>query len=219
MQRRWVMEKNDRNNMILLSLYLIVAIWSAWEPYGQLVWLMQSVAAHIVVLVLIITYRRFRFTTFIYAVVLIHMTVILIGAHYTYSRNPLFELIKVQLDLSRNYYDRVGHFFQGFGPALMAREVLIRGKHVRQGRMLSFIVVSMCLGMSAFYELLELGTSYVLGLPVEVVMGMQGSAWDSQWDMLMALIGSITALALFTRIHDRKIRAKNEYVNSERKKT
>ncbi len=213
------MEKNDRNNMILLSLYLIVAIWSAWEPYGQLVWLMQSVAAHIVVLVLIITYRRFRFTTFIYAVVLIHMTVILIGAHYTYSRNPLFELIKVQLDLSRNYYDRVGHFFQGFGPALMAREVLIRGKHVRQGRMLSFIVVSMCLGMSAFYELLELGTSYVLGLPVEVVMGMQGSAWDSQWDMLMALIGSITALALFTRIHDRKIRAKNEYVNSERKKT
>jgi putative membrane protein len=219
MQRRWVMEKNDRNNMILLSLYLIVAIWSAWEPYGQLVWLMQSVAAHIVVLVLIITYRRFRFTTFIYAVVLIHMTVILIGAHYTYSRNPLFELIKVQLDLSRNYYDRVGHFFQGFGPALMAREVLIRGKHVRQGRMLSFIVVSMCLGMSAFYELLELGTSYVLGLPVEVVMGMQGSALDSQWDMLMALIGSITALALFTRIHDRKIRAKNEYVNSERKKT
>lgn len=219
MQRRWVMEKNDRNNMILLSLYLIVAIWSAWEPYGQLVWLMQSVAAHIVVLVLIITYRRFRFTTFIYAVVLIHMTVILIGAHYTYSRNPLFELIKVQLGLSRNYYDRVGHFFQGFGPALMAREVLIRGKHVRQGRMLSFIVVSMCLGMSAFYELLELGTSYVLGLPVEVVMGMQGSAWDSQWDMLMALIGSITALALFTRIHDRKIRAKNEYVNSERKKT
>lgn len=219
MQRRWVMEKNDRNNMILLSLYLIVAIWSAWEPYGQLVWLMQSVAAHIVVLVLIITYRRFRFTTFIYAVVLIHMTVILIGAHYTYSRNPLFELIKVQLDLSRNYYDRVGHFFQGFGPALMAREVLIRGKHVRQGRMLSFIVVSMCLGMSAFYELLELGTSYVLGLPVEVVMGMQGSAWDSQWDMLMALIGSITARALFTRIHDRKIRAKNEYVNSERKKT
>jgi putative membrane protein len=147
------------------------------------------------------------------------MTVILIGAHYTYSRNPLFELIKVQLGLSRNYYDRVGHFFQGFGPALMAREVLIRGKHVRHGRMLSFIVVSMCLGMSAFYELLELGTSYVLGLPVEVVMGMQGSAWDSQWDMLMALIGSITALALFTRIHDRKIRAKNEYVNSERKKT
>jgi putative membrane protein len=213
------MEKNDRNNLILLSLYLIVAIWSAWEPYGQLVWLMQSVAAHIVVLVLIITYRRFRFTTFIYAVVLIHMTVILIGAHYTYSRNPLFELIKVQLGLSRNYYDRVGHFFQGFGPALMAREVLIRGKHVRHGRMLSFIVVSMCLGMSAFYELLELGTSYVLGLPVEVVMGMQGSAWDSQWDMLMALIGSITALALFTRIHDRKIRAKNEYVNSERKKT
>lgn len=213
------MEKNDRNNLILLSLYLIVAIWSAWEPYGQLVWLMQSVAAHIVVLVLIITYRRFRFTTFIYAVVLIHMTVILIGAHYTYSRNPLFELIKVQLDLSRNYYDRVGHFFQGFGPALMAREVLIRGKHVRQGRMLSFIIVSMCLGMSAFYELLELGTSYVLGLPVEVVMGMQGSAWDSQWDMLMALIGSITARALFTRIHDRKIRAKNEYVNSERKKT
>ena len=173
------MEKNDRNNLILLSLYLIVAIWSAWEPYGQLVWLMQSVAAHIVVLVLIITYRRFRFTTFIYAVVLIHMTVILIGAHYTYSRNPLFELIKVQLGLSRNYYDRVGHFFQGFGPALMAREVLIRGKHVRQGRMLSFIIVSMCLGMSAFYELLELGTSYVLGLPVEVVMGMQGSAWDS----------------------------------------
>lgn len=213
------MEKNDRNNLILLSLYLIVAIWSAWEPYGQLVWLMQSVAAHIVVLVLIITYRRFRFTTFIYAVVLIHMTVILIGAHYTYSRNPLFELIKVQLGLSRNYYDRVGHFFQGFGPALMAREVLIRGKHVRQGRMLSFIIVSMCLGMSAFYELLELGTSYVLGLPVEVVMGMQGSAWDSQWDMLMALIGSITARALFTRIHDRKIRAKNEYVNSERKKT
>lgn len=212
------MDRDDRNNLILLELYLIVVIWSAWEPYGQLVWLMQSIAAHIVVLVLIITYRRFRFTTFIYAVVLVHMTVILVGAHYTYSRNPLFELLKIEMGLSRNYYDRVGHFFQGFGPALMAREILIRGNHVRRGRMLSFIVVSMCLGMSAFYELLELGTSYVLGLPVEVVMGMQGSSWDSQWDMLMALIGSIAALSLFSRLHDRKMKANSEHVNSERKK-
>lgn len=212
------MDRDDRNNLILLALYLIVVIWSVWEPYGQLVWMMQSIAAHIVVLVLIITYRRFRFTTFIYAVVLVHMTVILVGAHYTYSRNPLFELLKIEMGLSRNYYDRVGHFFQGFGPALMAREILIRGNHVRRGRMLSFIVVSMCLGMSAFYELLELGTSYVLGLPVEVVMGMQGSSWDSQWDMLMALIGSIAALSVFSRLHDTKMKANSEYVNSERKK-
>lgn len=205
------MDRDDRNNLILLELYLIVVIWSAWEPYGRLVWLMQSLAAHIVVFFLILTYRRFRFTTFVYAVILVHMTVILIGAHYTYSRNPLFEIIRTEFDLTRNYYDRVGHFFQGFGPALMAREILIRGNHVRRGRMLSFIVVSMCLGMSAFYELLELGTAYLLGLPVEVVMGMQGSSWDSQWDMLMALIGSIAALAFFTRIHDKVIKSIGEH--------
>lgn len=212
------MDRNDRHNLILLALYLSVVIWSAWEPYGRLVWLMQSLAALLVVLVLVLTYRRFRFTTFIYVVVLVHMTVILIGAHYTYSRNPLFELLKVQFELSRNYYDRVGHFFQGFGPALMAREILIRGNYVKRGRMLSFIIVSMCLGMSAFYELLELGTSYLLGIPVEVVMGMQGSSWDSQWDMLMALIGSIAALVLFSRIHDRSMEGVIFHNVRERKK-
>jgi putative membrane protein len=214
-----MMERNDRNNLILLALYLGVVLWSAWKPYGRLVWLMQSLAALLVVLVLILTYKRFRFTTFIYIVVLVHMTVILIGAHYTYSRNPLFELLKTELGLSRNYYDRVGHFLQGFGPALMAREILIRGNHVKRGRMLTFIVVTMCLGMSAFYELLELGTSYLLGLPVEVVMGMQGLSWDSQWDMLMALIGSIVALALFSRIHDRSLKSNSVYRKSEHKKT
>ncbi|MBP1919297.1 DUF2238 domain-containing protein [Youngiibacter multivorans] len=200
------MNRDDRYNLILLALYLGVVLWSGWKPYGQLVWLMQSLAALLVVLVLVLTYKRFRFTRFIYAVVLIHMTVILIGAHYTYSRNPLFETIKIQLGLSRNYYDRVGHFFQGFGPALMAREILIRGNHVRRGKMLSFIIVSMCLGMSALYELLELFSSYLLGLPVDVVMGMQGSPWDSQWDMLMALIGSIVALTFFSRLHDRHLK-------------
>lgn len=212
------MDRNDRHNLFLLALYLGVVIWSAWEPYGRLVWLMQSLAALLVVLVLVLNYMRFRFTTFIYAVVLVHMTVILIGAHYTYSRNPLFEIIKIQFDLSRNYYDRVGHFFQGFGPALMSREILIRGNYVRRGRMLSFIIVSMCLGMSAFYELLELGTSYVLGLPVEVVMGMQGSSWDSQWDMLMALIGSIAALLIFSRIHDRSMEVFIDNVRERKKK-
>lgn len=204
-----MMKKTDhRSGVIHLSLlvsFLAVLLWSLIRPYHLLFWLMQALAALVIVSVLVLTYRKFTFSTFVYGWVLLHMIILLVGAHYTYSRNPLFNLLMDAFQLERNYYDRVGHFAQGFVPAFALKEFLQRAGYVKKGRMLSFIVISMCLGFSAFYELLELASSYILGLPGEVVMGFQGNPWDSQWDMAMALIGAWAAVILFGPLHDKSI--------------
>jgi putative membrane protein len=197
-------EKKSRTIHIgLLAAFIVVLIWSVIQPYNLLFWLMQALAAIIMVLVLLLTYRKFTFTTFVYVLVFFHTIILLVGAHYTYSHNPLFDWLMNTFMLSRNYYDRVGHFAQGFMPAFALKEFLLRTGHVKKGKMLSFIVISMCLGFSAFYELLELAASFILGLPGEVVMGFQGDIWDSHWDMSMALIGAMTAIFIFGALHDK----------------
>lgn len=204
------MKKKADNRSGFIHLWLLAAlaavfIWSVIRPFSLIFWLMQALPAILIVTVLILTYRRFTFSTFVYGLVFLHMIILLIGAHYTYSRNPFFELLKDQFSLGRNYYDRVGHFAQGFVPAFAIKEFLLRAGYVKKSRMLSFIVISMCLGFSAFYEILELASSFILGLPGEVVMGFQGDIWDSHWDMIMALIGALAAIFIFGPLHDRAI--------------
>lgn len=192
-------------HLSLLLLFIVLLIWSVIQPFDLLFWFMQALAALLMVSVLVLTYRKFTFSTFVYVMVLLHAAILLIGAHYTYSHNPLFDLFMKEFNLSRNYFDRVGHFAQGFVPAFMAKEFLWRSGYVKKGGMLSFIVVGLCLGFSAFYELLEFATALISGIPAEIVMGFQGDSWDSIWDMFMALWGAIIAVFIFGPWHDRYI--------------
>jgi putative membrane protein len=163
-----------------------------------------------VVPVLWFTYRRFPLTTLLYALILIHSMVLMLGGAYTYARVPLGFWIEDAFGLQRNPYDRIGHLFQGFVPALAAREILIRGQYVRGLRMLTFVVVCIVLAISATYEFVEWGTALAFGQGAEDFLGTQGDVWDTQSDMFCALIGAIVALSLFSGIQDRQIRALTE---------
>lgn len=198
-------EGGKRIHSGLFILFLTALIASAINPLNQLFWFGQAVPAILIVSVLAGTYRKFSFTTFVYVVVFLHMLILLVGAHYTYSENPFFNFLKDEWGLRRNYFDRIGHFAQGFSPAFLTKEFLARGGYVKKGRMLSFIVIVMCLGYSAFYELLEFTMALVLGIPPEIVMGFQGDVWDSLWDMVMALIGALVAICIFGSVHDKRM--------------
>lgn len=155
--------------------------------------------------VLWLTYRRFPLTTLLYACIFAHALVLMLGGAYTYARVPLGFQIAELFDLQRNPYDRIGHFFQGFVPALVAREILIRGEYVRGRKMLAFIVICMVLAVSATYELTEWGVALAIGQGAVEFLGTQGDPWDTQADMFFALIGAITALTLLARVQDRQI--------------
>ena len=154
---------------------------------------------------LAVTYRKFQFTTFVYCVILMHACILFIGGHYTYAEVPLFNWVRDHFHLARNDYDRVGHFAQGFVPALVAREVLLRRKIVFERGWLFFIVLSICLAVSAAYELLEWRVSVATGSAADAFLGTQGDPWDTQEDMATAVAGALTALLLFSRWHDRLI--------------
>lgn len=143
--------------------------------------------------------------TFVYGLILIHAIILLIGGHYTYAEMHLFNWIKDSFHLSRNYYDRLGHFAQGFIPAFISREILIRKSYLKKGRMLLFIVICICLAISAAYELIEWLVAEVTGSAVDAFLGTQGDVWDTQWDMFLALIGSMSAVFMFCKIHDKCI--------------
>ncbi len=193
----------EKSHLFMLILFFIVLIWSAIKPFSFITWLLEALPAIIMVLVLILTYKRFKFTTFTYLVVLIHTIILLIGSKYTYERNPLFDILMYKFDLNRNYFDRVGHIMQGFTPAFMAKELFIRKNYVRRSKMFYFIVFSVVLGISAAYELLEFATSRISGVPGYIVLSYQGDEWDTQWDMVMALVGCSTALTIFGPIHNK----------------
>lgn len=198
--------KLDKSLKLMLIIFFIVLIWSAYKPYSFITWLLEALPAIIMVLVLALTYRRFRFSNFVYLVVLIHMIILLIGSKYTYERNPLFNLFMEKWDLNRNYFDRVGHYAQGFTPALMAKELLLRKKYVKMNKMFYFIVICIVLAISAAWELLEFAASLISGVPGDEILSTQGVPWDTQWDMVMALLGAGTALIFFRNLHERYIK-------------
>ena len=183
---------------------LLVA--SGWSPYDRATWVMEVVPVIIALPILLLTYRRFPLTSLLYLCIFVHAMVLMLGGAYTYARVPLGFQIQELLGLDRNPYDKIGHFVQGFVPALAAREILIRGRHVRGPSMLAFLVVCIVLAISATYELIEWGAALVLGQGADEFLGTQGDPWDTQSDMFFALLGAITALVCLSRLHDRQLR-------------
>lgn len=183
----------------------MVLIWSGINPKDQFTWFLEVVPAFIGAVIVISTYRRFRLTSLLYWLILAHCIVLMVGGHYTYAEVPLFDYLKDVLDQQRNNYDKVGHFFQGFVPAIIARELLIRNKVVRGKSWLNFFILSICLAFSAFYELIEWWVALASGEDAEAFLGTQGYLWDTQSDMALALLGAVMAILVLAKIHDRQI--------------
>ncbi len=191
--------------LLWLLVFFLVLIWSAIRPHDYLTWFLEVFPAILGLLILALTFRNFQFTRLAYWLILIHSIILMIGGRYTYAEVPVFNWIKYVLDMSRNNYDKVGHFAQGFVPAIIAREILIRKSPLKQGKLLSFIVVCICLAISALYELIEWWVAIVTGIAAEAFLGTQGYVWDTQSDIFFALIGAITSLIFLSNTHDNAI--------------
>jgi putative membrane protein len=189
----------------LLATFLALFIWSVINPHDFLTWFLEVFPAIIGVGVLIATYKRFRLTNLVYVLIWIHASILLVGGHYTYAEMPLFNWLRDTFHLARNYYDRVGHVAQGFVPAIIVREFLLRRTPLRRGAMLFFLVVCVCLAVSASYELIEWGVAMATGSAADAFLGTQGDVWDTQWDMFFALCGSILSLMTLNKLHDRQL--------------
>lgn len=192
--------------LAVAALVLIALLaWSGWQPYERETWVLETVPVMVVLPLLAATHRRYPLTTLLYALVFVHCTVLMLGGAYTYARVPLGFQIQEWFHLSRNPYDKIGHFMQGFVPAIAAREILLRGRHVNGRRMLAFLVGCVVLAISASYELIEWGVALAIGQDADAFLGTQGDPWDTQSDMFMALVGAVCALALLSRRHDAEI--------------
>lgn len=211
--------KFNKIHLTLLVLFIICFIWSGIEPFMRTPWILQSIPTILIVLGLILTYNRFQFSTFVYVMIFFHMLVLLLGAHYTYSENPLFNMLMERFDLKRNYFDRVGHFEQGFVPAFMIREIFIRLDYMKKNKALPWAVIGLCLGISALYELLEFAVSIIGNVPVEKIMANQGDPNDSYWDMIMALFGAILAVTIFKSLHNNAIKKLHSSVTFSKRST
>lgn len=193
-----------------VTVYFATLIWSGIHPKDTLTWLLEVLPAMIAFVLLAATRRRFPFTPLAYFLILIHCLILMIGGHYTYAEVPLLDPLRDYFGWQRNNYDKLGHLAQGFVPAIVAREILIRNAVVASKRWLFFIVASICLAISALYELIEWWVALASEEAAETFLGTQGYAWDTQSDMAYALIGTIAALALLGRMHDRQIGALSE---------
>jgi putative membrane protein len=194
-----------KKHLILIALFFIGLIWSGIAPHEYFTWLLEVFPAIIGLLVLIFTYSKFKFTDLVYYFILAHCFVLFIGGHYTYAEVPAFNWLKEVLHQSRNNYDKVGHFTQGFVPAMIVRELFIRKEIVKKGNWLSFLTVCVCLSISAVYEFLEWFVAVFSGESADAFLGTQGYVWDTQSDMLYATIGAVCMLVLFSRVQDREI--------------
>ena len=191
--------------LFLLVAVALVLVWSGIEPHDRFTWVLEVLPVLIGVPLLIYFYPRFRFTPLVYTLIAVHAVILMVGGRYTYAEVPLGFRVQEWLGLARNHYDRLGHFVQGFVPAMVAREILMRQSPLRGTKWLPFVVICFCLAFSAFYELIEFWTALATGEQAEAFLGTQGDPWDTQWDMMLALIGAITALALLSRWHDRQL--------------
>ena len=185
-----------------LALTILVLLWSGLAPKDRGTWFMEVAPVFIALPLVALTWRRFPLTTLLTVVITLHAVVLMVGGKYTYAEMPLFNWLRDEFHLSRNHYDRVGHFMQGFAPALVARELLLRTSPLRPGKWLAVVVVLSCLGISALYELIEWGAAMALGEGADAFLATQGDVWDTQKDMAMAGVGAVVALLLFSRWHD-----------------
>jgi putative membrane protein len=194
-----------REPLVLLGLAGLALVASGIRPLDRTTWWLEVVPVLIVAPLLGVTFRRFPLTPLAYRLIFAHAIVLVLGAHYTYALVPPGRWAAEWLGASRNHYDRFAHFVQGFVPAIVAREVLLRTSPLRQGGWLFFLVSSVCLAVSATYELGEWLVAIVGGHAAEAFLGTQGDSWDTQWDMFLALLGSVLAQLLLGRVHDRQL--------------
>lgn len=190
---------------IMLSIFFVTLLWSIINPKEGFTCFLEIIPALIGLAVLALTFKKFRFTDFTYFLILIHCIILFIGGHYTYAEVPLFDYIKEIFHQSRNNYDKLGHFAQGLVPAMIIRELFIRKNVISNKSFFNFIIVSICLAISAAYEWIEWGVSIATGDSGDAFLGTQGYIWDTQSDMLFATIGAITGLILFSKIQDKQL--------------
>ena len=189
-----------------LTVFAAVFIWSAINPHDYFTWTLEVIPALAGLLVLALSRRTFRLTPLLYCLILLHGIVLMVGGHYTYAEVPLFDSLQDLFGFERNNYDKLGHFMQGFVPAVLAREIFIRLQVVKSRRWLVLFIVSVCLAFSAFYELIEWWVALATGDSAEAFLGTQGYVWDTQSDMGWALLGALCALLLLPKWHDRQLR-------------
>jgi putative membrane protein len=194
-----------REPLVLLAATALVLIWSGIRPNERVTWWLEVAPVLIAAPLLIATFPTFRLSPLLYRLLFLHAVILIVGGHYTYARVPMGFWVQDLLDLSRNHYDRLGHFAQGFIPAILAREILLRRSPLRPGKWLFFLVCCVCLAFSAFYELIEWWAAVIGGESAESFLGTQGDVWDTQWDMFFALLGAIAAQLLLSRMHDRSL--------------
>lgn len=197
----------DRRLIWFLATLMPVVAWSWIGPHDRLTWWLESFPVLLGVPLILLFARRFPLSTLLLVLIWLHAVVLVVGGHYTYARVPLGEWAREWFGWPRNNYDKLGHFAQGFVPAILARELLLRTSPLRGSRWLGFLVVCVCLAFSAFYELIEWWTAIAGGGAAEDFLGTQGYVWDTQSDMVLALIGAVVALLLLARLHDRSLAA------------
>ena len=201
-------EPSRRHDLLLGSLaalLLFALLVSGLQPYDRLTWLLEVAPVIVVLPLLALTRHRYPLTTLLYVLIFTHALVLILGGAYTYARVPLGFWLQDAFALGRNPYDKIGHFMQGFVPAIAAREILLRGGYVRGARMLAFLALCVVLAISAAYELIEWAAALALGQGADEFLGTQGDPWDTQSDMFMALVGGASALLLLARLHDRQL--------------
>ena len=197
----------DRVLTGLLAAVLGLFVWSGWAPADRLTWALEVFPVVIALPFVLATRRRFPLTTLVYGLIAVHATILMVGGRYTYAEVPLFNWIRDIFHLARNHYDRLGHFAQGFVPAIVAREILLRKTPLRRGGWLFFLITCVCLAISAVYELVEWGASTATGSAADAFLGTQGDPWDTQKDMLFAGIGAIVGQLTLSPLHDRQLAA------------
>ncbi len=191
--------------LLLLIIVLTALAVSFYHPYDQLTWFLETVPVMIGIILLLLTWRKFPLTTLLCSLLTLHALILILGGHYTYAKVPLGFWLQDLFDFSRNHYDRIGHIAQGFVPAILAREILLRCSPLVPGKWLFLLVTSVCLAFSAFYEMVEWWTALLSGEAADAFLATQGDIWDTQWDMFFAFIGAMVAQLLLSRWHNHQL--------------
>jgi len=200
------MSSSRKYHLLLLAIVLVVWIWSGIDPHdSRLTWVLETAPFMIALPVMVVTYRRFPLTGLMYTIIAVHAMILMVGGHYSYAKVPLGFWMEDWFGWTRNNYDKIGHFMQGFGPAIYAREVIVRTSPLGRGKWLACLSIAVPLAFSALYEIIEWLASLSDPTDTEAFLGTQGYVWDTQTDMFWCLIGSIVALILLGRLHDRQL--------------
>jgi putative membrane protein len=194
-------------HLALLGTFLLILLWSLIHPRSYFIWILEVFPAIIGAIVLIAIYPKIKLTMLLYCLIWLHALVLILGGHWTYADMPLFNWLRDEFGLARNYYDRLGHVMQGLVPAIVSREVFLRNQIVKGRGWLFFIVTCVCLAISAFYEFIEWWVAVSSGTAADEFLATQGDVWDTQWDMFMALCGAVASQLLLARWHERQLAA------------